>query len=178
MSITYKTFDKDYLIVFSDEKHNIGDFMGNVEGIYSNKEGGYIVPKANEKALIKITNYMNTIEKSASTKDRHKKYHKEDEYIEEKHVDIPSTTQKKKYKEKDPLIYYKSFSSKPSDFNKLHKVDDSENEYYSSSSCDESSSDGFPSPDSPKKKHNLDDIVSYITSIDKRLTKIEKMLQK
>ena len=87
-------------------------------------------------------------------------------------------------REDNPYSYYKSFNKKPVDFRKIHKYDsgsESDDIEESSSDYSESSSDGFPSPGSPRKrddyrKHdykNYDDLYSKVQDIQRRLSDME-----
>ena len=109
-------------------------------------------------------------------KEKEKEHEKESKY---------NNTESLKLKEE----YYKSFNCKPIDFNNELKVGGSKKSIgsLSSSSYGSSSSDGFPSPETPGKKctddENDDDdddeldlefIIDKLHELEKRIMKLEK----
>lgn len=125
------------------------------------------------------------------------KYHREvsdDESDGGKRKIVPrSESNKKKYKQPDPMKYYKSFASKPVDFNKIKRnnrkkdhdsdddsdnYDDGSTESYSSSSYGSSSSDDFPEASTPKKnsKGRMSDLIDVIYDLKKRISRIESVI--
>lgn len=171
MTVTYTTYSKEsFIISCNKEKHQ--DFIETLEGVWTSDNSGYIVKKEKESQIVKILNYLNMLE-NAKPRKFQTKYHREDseDEYEEKETKVSS----KKYSKPDPMTYYKSFSSKPVDFAKIHKrttEDSDEDSEYSSSSYATSSSDGFPSPSSPKK-NQLGQLVEVITRLEKKVDKLE-----
>lgn len=88
-------------------------------------------------------------------------------------------------RDENPYSYYKSFNKKPADFRKEHDISDSDDSEELESSTEEdssSSSDGFPSPGTPRKrddyaKHNsreLDYLYHTVRDLQERMRHIEK----
>jgi hypothetical protein len=85
--------------------------------------------------------------------------------------------------DENPYSYYKSFNKKPVDFRKEHDISDSEDSEDLESSTDEdsSSSDGFPSPGTPRKRdgyaknnsRDLDYLYHTVRDLQKRMGNIE-----
>lgn len=107
---------------------------------------------------------------------------------------------KKKYGRKDPMVfnksfkddsgeednpyeYYKSFNKKPIDFRKTHNISDSEDSdsVEESSEYSESSSDGFPSPNTPRKRDDYkktdhktyNELYNKVQDLQRRMTEME-----
>ena len=107
---------------------------------------------------------------------------------------------KKKYGKQDPMVfnksfkddsdedenpyeYYKSFNKKPIDFRKTHNISDSEDSdsVEESSEYSESSSDGFPSPNTPRKRDDYKktdhktytELYNKVQDLQRRLTEME-----
>jgi len=86
------------------------------------------------------------------------------------------------YKKENPLEYYKLFSKKPIDFRELYRHSDSDNNY-SSSIDNDSSSDDFPSPNTPIKNNktmnksfddnNHKDLFKKVKELQRRLYELE-----
>jgi len=84
---------------------------------------------------------------------------------------------------RDPLEYYKTFSSKPSKFRELYQSEEDSGSFSSSSDYSESSSDDFPSPNSPRKKtrHEHDDykqMYDKVQTLQRKLYEMELRNQK
>ena len=91
---------------------------------------------------------------------------------------------KDKYKKSDPKSYYKSFNSKPVDFKKINRFDNSDEEddedNYSSSSHHSSSSDGFPSPSTPGRRyssHEIEELYDIINGMQRKINFLEKKIK-
>lgn len=91
---------------------------------------------------------------------------------------------KQKYLKNDPMLYYKSFKTKPDNFKKINNILSSdESESIPSSSDNESSSsdDSFPEPKTPKKRkkyynkknETYDDLVDTVKSLQRKIYEIE-----
>lgn len=93
---------------------------------------------------------------------------------------------KKKYKSSDPMLYYKSFNSKPDMFKKVNNYDsttNSDSDVNSSSYCSSSSEDDDDlTPKTPKKRkkynsnlnnENYDDLISEVKSLQRKLFEVE-----
>lgn len=86
--------------------------------------------------------------------------------------------------EDNPYEYYKSFNKKPIDFRKIHNISDSEDESDSveeSSEYSESSSDGFPSPSTPRRRDDYkktdhrtyNELYNKVQDLQRRMTEME-----
>jgi hypothetical protein len=86
--------------------------------------------------------------------------------------------------EDNPYEYYKSFNKKPIDFRKMHNISDSEDESESveeSSEYSESSSDGFPSPSTPRRRDDYrktdhktyNELYNKVQDLQRRMTEME-----
>ena len=93
---------------------------------------------------------------------------------------------KKKYKSSDPMLYYKSFNSKPEIFKKINNYDsrnNSDSDVYSSSYCSSSSEDDDDlTPKTPKKRkkynaniknENYDDLINEVKNLQRKLFELE-----
>ena len=93
---------------------------------------------------------------------------------------------KKKYKSNDPMLYYKSFNSKPETFKKInnYKSDSESEKDLESSSCETSSSeDDFPTPKTPKKRkkynkginetEDYDDLCKEVKHLQRKIYEME-----
>lgn len=88
-------------------------------------------------------------------------------------------------KEDNPYEYYKSFNKKPIDFRKMHDISDSEDESdsveESSDEYSDSSSDGFPSPSTPRRREDYkkpdtktyNEIYNKVQDLQRRITEME-----
>jgi hypothetical protein len=94
------------------------------------------------------------------------------------------STKTDKYLKNDPMLYYKSFKTKPNDFKKINDISsEEESEDSLSSSSDESTSseDSFPEPKTPKKRKkyynkkddSYDDLVDTVKSLQRKVYEIE-----
>ena len=92
--------------------------------------------------------------------------------------------------EENPYEYYRTFNKKPVDFRKINNISDSESddsedlESSSSSEYSESSSDGFPSPRTPKKrdsykydrereKYSYSELYTKVQDLQRRMSEME-----
>jgi len=86
--------------------------------------------------------------------------------------------------EENPYEYYKSFNKKPIDFRKMHNISDSEDESESveeSSEYSDSSSDGFPSPSTPRRRDDYkktdhktyNELYNKVQDLQRRMTEME-----
>jgi hypothetical protein len=94
--------------------------------------------------------------------------------------------------DQSPYSYYKSFNNKPVDFRKMNDISDSDSESDyetetdedvddSSSEYSDSSSDGFPSPGSPRKREDYrksdsksyNELYTRVQDIQRRLSEME-----
>jgi hypothetical protein len=73
-------------------------------------------------------------------------------------------------KQNNPIKYYKTFTKKPTSFKNLYV---SSSDEYSSSDESQSSSDGFPSPTSPGKDSNYNEIFEKVKELQYKLQKSE-----
>ena len=83
----------------------------------------------------------------------------------------------------DPIEHYLSFSKKPVDFRKLHAHSSSDSHSYSSSASFSESSDDFPSPTTPAKRHDKkrnsqDDLFDKVKDLQKRISDMENQIKK
>ena len=200
--LTYKK-NGDYLIVDWDEKYN--DFLESIDDDIKKEGSVYLIPVNKETELNKFINYIHMMENGKSRKNQ-SKYHREvsddeTEEVRRRHTrreSVPAPTpepiskskNKKKYNQPDPMKYYKSFASKPVDFNKIKRKkgyeadSDSDNyeeessESYSSSSYGSSSSDDFPEASTPRKnsRGRMSDLIDVVYDLKKRITRIENMI--
>ena len=84
-----------------------------------------------------------------------------------------STRKKEKTRHRDshdPLQYYRDFRKKPSDFRKLHV---SSPTLYSSSASESSSSDDFPSPNTPHSSRDQEKMFKKMRDLQRRLYETE-----
>lgn len=88
--------------------------------------------------------------------------------------------------EEDPYQYYKSFNKKPVDFRRMNNISESESESESdvessSSEYSESSSDGFPSPSTPRRRdsyrkedsRSYNELVNKVHDLQRRVSMME-----
>jgi hypothetical protein len=110
------------------------------------KEKSKVTPKNRRKDLIESVN-------------------KNNKNVREKSKVTPDLIESVNKNNKNVLQYYKSFGKKPGAFNELYEED---NNKYSSSSYNGSSSDDFPEPVSPKRKayKRNDDYSTLFNKVD------------
>jgi len=171
-TISYKK-DKNFLFVCCNWEKYQDLFLPlePVKKIINGKEY-FIFPAEKETKLVKIINYLNTIQDTHTQK-----------------VCADSDDEEDR-NEDDRMAYFKSFASKNfvKQKRKSHDSDDtsttisksSNNEEYSSSSYGSSSSDDFPSPRTPRRKITFsnEDLYMMIEEMRKRLTSIEQVIKK
>ena len=86
--------------------------------------------------------------------------------------------------EDNPYEYYKSFNKKPIDFRRMHDISDSEDGSDSveeSSDYSESSSDGFPSPNTPRRRDDYrktdhktyNELYNKVQDLQRRVSEME-----
>ena len=116
-----------------------------------------------------------------------KKKEEAEKFEKEKERFYKEENLKKKYKSNDPMLYYKSFNSKPETFKKINNYkSDSESEkddLESSSYCSSSSEDNFPTPKTPKKrkkynkgindKEDYDDLCKEVKHLQRKIYEME-----
>lgn len=203
MSLKYRDFNNSKYIVLCDNEKKYEDFFLPIGGSWIKFEedgkiiSGYTIPKENSKKMLKILE-MITLRENARSRKEQNKYHRafsdseeeddDDDNEEEKKSDYSSekslspkkksNDNKKKYRRSDPKKYYKSFNNKPVDFKRINRIEDEDDESdeYSSSSYDTSSSDGFPSPATPKRKrnYNIDNLLDTIENLTERINYLER----
>ena len=173
-----KRFDNTFLIVLCDTK-KYKDFFEPL-GSKTHKDG-FLVNIEKENQLHKILSFIEMKESGKSRKNQ-SKFHREysdDEYEEKKD----------KYRKSVPKAYYKSFNSRPIDFKKINNVKetdelsddyDSDETEYSSSTHHSSSTDNYPSPATPHKTYDSNDIEEILKQINdlKKRVLILEMKQK
>lgn len=149
MVLKWSKYDRDLLVVVCD-KDKYENFFDVLDGEWYNKTH-FFVSTTKEEELDRIINFINIEEmKSLSVK-----------------YDVPV----------DKISFYKTFTKKPTDFRKIHDVDedDEDEDSYSSSSYGSSSSDGFPSPETPGvKEYNSIQLYEIITDLKNRVRNLEK----
>lgn len=149
MVLKWSKYDKDLLVVPCD-KDKFENFFDALDGEWYNKTHFFVSVKK-ESELDRIIDFINIEEmKSLSVK-----------------YDTPV----------DKISFYKTFAKKPADFRKIHDVEDEEEDEnnYSSSSYGSSSSDGFPSPETPGiKEYNPIQLYEIITDLKNRVRNLEK----
>ena len=165
-----KCYDDDILIIECNRFKYSKRFQ-NLKGkwIDINGKNHFAVGKKYESELTRIVDDIN------KEKETEKEHEKESKY---------NNTESLKLKEE----YYKSFNCKPIDFSSELKVGSKKSiGSLSSSSYGSSSSDGFPSPETPGKKASDDDdddddddeldleyIIDKLHELEKRIMKLEK----
>ena len=77
----------------------------------------------------------------------------------------------------DPIEHYLSFSKKPVDFRKLHAHSESDSRSYSSSASFSESSDDFPSPTTPAKRHD-NDLFEKVKNLQRKVSDMENQIKK
>ena len=175
MKLPVKRFDNTFLIVLCDTKKYKGFF--EQLGSRTHKDG-FLVNIEKENQLHKILSFIEMKESGKSRKNQNK-FHREysdDEYEEKK----------EKYKKSDPKAYYKSFNSRPIDFKKINNLKETDDDYdsdgseYSSSTHHSSSTDNYPSPATPHKTYDSNDIEEILKQINdlKKRVLILEMKQK
>jgi len=196
--ITYSSYDDKSFIIYTNKTETLETFFDNIDGYWSslNNKCGFVT-SISEIKVKKIVEYLNIINNGKSRKDQHKYRRSESE--SESDSDSSSeiiikkhTSPKSKYKKHTSNICSASFTSKNSPYvnidNILHhttkskssKDDDADDDlsYLSSSSYDSSSSDGFPSPGTPKKRNDVNDIADTVQTLEKRIKYLESKLSK
>jgi hypothetical protein len=148
MVLKWFKFDKDLLVV-ACEKEKYENFFDVLDGewLEHNDQTHFFVSVSKECELQKIIDFINIEElKNSSVK-----------YI-------------------CPQTYYKSFASKPVDFKKIHDIDcDDSCSSYSSSSYGTSSSDGFPSPETPGvKEYDSKELFEILSDLKHRVRNLER----
>ena len=178
MTLEYKNFNDDFFIVLCNDKKKYGDFFEPI-GAKIHKDG-FLVNKEKRVHLDKIISFINIRENAKSRKEqtRFRREYSEGESDSESETSSPEITKKDnrgKYKKSDPKMYKNSFNSRPVDFKKVDRNNYSDDDDYSSSSYDSSSSDGFPSPSTPGRKHNreIEELHSVINDMQKRIKFLE-----
>ena len=192
MSLEYREFNNHNLIVFCEIRNKYEEFFETIGGKWfsgndEEKKTGFINPKENKRHLLKILEMIKIRENAKSRKNQNK-YHRavsdseDDSDDEESEHDVKEFNEnKKKYRRSDPKKYYKSFNNKPVDFKKINRIEsDEESDEYSSSSHGSSSSDGFPSPGTPRRRrnYNIDDLLDTIEDLTERVKYLEKKNKK
>jgi len=183
-TISYKK-DKKFLFVCCNwEKYQ--DFFISLEPVKKiiNGKQYFVFPAEKETKLVKIINYLNTIQQAHTQKVCVGSDDKESEEEDNK--------EDKEDNKEDRMAYFKSFASKNfvKQKRKEESSDDSDSattiskssnsEEYSSSSYGSSSSDDFPSPRTPRRKITFsnEDLYMMIEEMRKRLTSIEQVIKK
>jgi hypothetical protein len=192
--ITYSLYDDKSFIIYSNKTETLETFFDNIDGYWSSLNDNYgFVTSLNENKVKKIVEYLNIINNGKSRKDQNKYRRSESEsdsdsssseIIVKKHISSP----KNKYKKYPSNICSSSFTSKNpptidldillSSKNKSSLDDDDDLSYLSSSSYNSSSSDGFPSPATPKKRNDVNDIADTVQILEKRIKYLETKLSK
>jgi len=107
-------------------------------------------------------------------RDSHHRVSKRDSHRKEKMLrERNSNKKKEKTRHRDshdPLQYYRDFRKKPSDFRKLHV---SSPTIYSSSASESSSSDDFPSPNTPHSSRDQEKMFKKMRDLQRRLYETE-----
>jgi len=179
MTLEYKNFNDDFFIVLCNDKKKYGDFFEPI-GAKIHKDG-FLVNKEKRIQLDKIISFINIRENAKSRKEqtRFRRECSEGESENDNDTSSPEITKKDnrgKYKKSDPKMYKNSFNSRPVDFKKVDRNNYSDDDDYSSSSYDSSSSDGFPSPSTPGRKHSSQEIEklrNVINDMQKRIKFLE-----
>ena len=183
MTLEYKNFNDDFFIVLCNDKKKYGDFFEPI-GAKIHKDG-FLVNKEKRVQLDKIISFINIRENAKSRKEQtrfRREYSEGESDNAESEISSPEITKKDnrgKYKKSDPKMYKNSFNSRPVDFKKVDRHNNySDDDDYSSSSYDSSSSDGFPSPSTPGRKHSnqeieLDKLRNVINDMQKRIKFLE-----
>lgn len=187
MSLSYRDYKNSYLVT-CENMNKYEDFFIplGAKWVRDSEISGFLIPKEKEVQLKKIINFINIKENAKSRKMQHK-YHRAvsdsedtDEDTDED-ADEDKKVNRKKYKKSDPKTYYKSFDSKPVNFKNINRNEDdeSENEYSSSSTYEDSSSDNYPSPGTPERKNiKVDDLIKTINNLENRIEYLEKKNRK
>lgn len=178
MSLEYKEYNDDFYIVECD-KNKFHDFFEPI-GAKSYKSG-FLISRDNENQLKKIINFIN-IRENGKPRKQQTRFRRE--YSDDEEEDVKKVENKVKYKKSDPKSYYKSFNSKPVDFKKINRFDNSDEEEdednYSSSSHHSSSSDGFPSPSTPGRRyssHEIEELYDVINGMQRKINFLEKKIK-
>jgi hypothetical protein len=179
MTLEYKNFNDDFFIVLCNDKKKYGDFFEPI-GAKIHKDG-FLVNKEKRIQLDKIISFINIRENAKSRKEqtRFRREYSEGESESESETSSPEIKKdnRGKYKKSDPKMYKNSFNSRPVDFKKVDRNNNySDDDDYSSSSYDSSSSDGFPSPSTPGRKHSSQEIEklrNVINDMQKRIKFLE-----
>lgn len=176
MSLSYRDYKNSYLVTCENMKKYEDFFIPlGAKWVRDSEISGFLIPKEKELQLKKIINFINIKENAKSRKMQHK-YHRAVSDSEDEDSDKDG---RKKYKKSDPKTYYKSFDSKPVNFKNINRDDDSEDEYSSSSTYEDSSSDNYPSPGTPERKNiKVDDLIKTIHNLENRIEYLEKKNRK
>jgi len=150
MVLKWLKFDKDLLVVVCD-KEKFENFLNVLDGewLEHNDQTHFFVSVEKECELQKIIDFINIEElKNSSIK----------------------------YESEGIQTYYKSFASKPVDFKKIHDIEEDDTcSSYSSSSYGTSSSDGFPSPETPGvKEYDSRELFEILTDLKNRVRSLER----
>jgi hypothetical protein len=106
-----------------------------------------------------------------------RKYGKQDPMVFNKSFKSESESE-----DENPYEHYKSFNKKPIDFRKMHNISDSEDDSVEESSdYSESSSDGFPSPSTPRRRDDYrktdnktyNELYNKVQDLQRRMTEME-----
>ena len=107
-------------------------------------------------------------------RDSYRRVSKRESHRKEKLLREHKSTRKKEKTRRqdshDPLQYYRDFRKKPSDFRKLHV---SSPTLYSSSASESSSSDDFPSPNTPHSSRDQEKMFKKMRDLQRRLYETE-----
>jgi hypothetical protein len=182
MTLEYKNYNDDIFIVLCNDKKKYGDFFEPL-GAKIHKDG-FLISKEKRIQLDKIISFINIRENAKSRKEqtRFRREYSESESSstesdKETSPEITKKDNRGKYKKSDPKMYKNSFNSRPVDFKKVDRHNNySDDDDYSSSSYDSSSSDGFPSPSTPGRKHSSQEIEklrNVINDMQKRIKYLE-----
>ena len=165
--------------VSSDSESEKGDSDLDSDSNSINESSDDEVETKDEKGKQKNLNTsVNMIRKES--KESKKEDKKEKENKKEPKKDSPKVN---KYLKDDPLLYYKSFKVKPTEFKKMNNyVSESESDdNFSSSSESSSSEDSFPEPRTPKKRkkyysgknEEYNDLYKEVKSLQRKIYKME-----
>jgi hypothetical protein len=192
-----KIYNEDKIIVLCDQR-KWEDYFETYENTKWNSDG-IIIRKVELNKVEKLIKYLEKKEreKIVQYQSSEEESDDDDSYVykkksKPKSLPPPSTKKNiKKYNNCDPMKYYQSFVCKPADFKKLNNISSSKststsskslsersnNLNYSSSSYYSSSTDGFPSPETPRKQYSVDEILELLEKMNQRIIKLEKKLK-
>lgn len=192
--ITYSSYNDTSFIIYTNKTETLEAFFDKIDGYWSSLSNKYgFVTSIDENKIKKIVEYLNIIRNGKSRKDQNKYRRSESESESESDESDSSSysvkkpdSPKNKYRKQPNNICSASFDSNnitpfvniDSILSIKNKFSDDDLSYLSSSSYGSSSSDGFPSPATPKKRNDVNEIAETVETLEKRIKHLECKLSK